>query len=245
MKTATLALAVLLLSTTTAFAAKIEKKTITSDKKERTYYLFVPDSITKQHPAPLIVMLHGSGRTGNVLLEHWKSLAEKEGIILAGPEATDIQQWAPPIDGPGLLRDIVEELKAKYPIDERRVYLFGHSAGARFALQLGLIQSEYFAAVAVHAGDIDPRDDEIMKFAERKIPFALIVGTVDPFFPLAAVRGTRDMLKEGEFPVELTEIPYHNHDYYKISKSINDIVWKFLKDKSLDAPQKYKVYANM
>src|SRR5205814_8507991 len=190
MKTATLALAVLLLSTTTAFAAKIEKKTITSDKKERTYYLFVPDSITKQHPAPLIVMLHGSGRTGNVLLEHWKSLAEKEGIILAGPEATDIQQWAPPIDGPGLLRDIVEELKAKYPIDERRVYLFGHSAGASFALQLSLMESEYFAATAIHAGALNSGGGGLIEFAKRKIPISIQVGDSDQFFPLAAVRTT-------------------------------------------------------
>jgi poly(3-hydroxybutyrate) depolymerase len=88
---ATLAIAALLLSSTTVFAANIEKKTITSGGIARTYYLLVPESVTKEHPAPLIVMLHGSGRRGNLLLEHWKSLAEKEGIVLAGPDSFDAQ----------------------------------------------------------------------------------------------------------------------------------------------------------
>jgi poly(3-hydroxybutyrate) depolymerase len=62
---ATLAIAAILLSSTTVFAANIEKKTITSGGIARTYYLLVPESVTKEHPAPLIVLLHGSGRRGN------------------------------------------------------------------------------------------------------------------------------------------------------------------------------------
>jgi poly(3-hydroxybutyrate) depolymerase len=150
------AIALLFAAATTIHAATIEKKSITSKGKERTYYLFVPDGVTKEHPAPLIVMLHGSGRDGKVLLTHWQALAQKEGIILAGPESLDRQYWAAPQDGPVMLRDLVDELKSKLPIDERRVYLFGHSAGAQFALQLALIESEYFAAVGIHAGALSP-----------------------------------------------------------------------------------------
>ena len=43
-------------------------------------------------------------------------------------------------------------LKSKYPINPRRVYLFGHSAGASFALHMSLMESQYFAAAAIHAG---------------------------------------------------------------------------------------------
>jgi poly(3-hydroxybutyrate) depolymerase len=97
-------------------------------------------------------MLHGSNRTGNSLVEKWKDLAKKENFIIAGPDATDLSFWGTPQDGPEFLRDLVEELKSKHPINPRRVYLFGHSAGASFAIQMSLLESQYFAATAIHAG---------------------------------------------------------------------------------------------
>jgi predicted esterase len=136
-------------------------------------------------------------------------------------------------------------VKAIAPIDEHRVYLFGHSAGARYGLILGLLESEYFAAVAVHAGALQPDDkNTLLKLATRKTPFAIIVGKNDSLFPLPVVRATRDMLKSDGFAVELTEIPNHDHNYYILSKPINDTVWTFLKPRSLDTPQKFIVYAS-
>ena len=118
-----------LVCASTAFAKDdITKELITSNGKTRAYYLYVPS--TMKGPAPLIVMLHGSNRTGVTLVEKWKDYAKKEGIIIAGPDATNLRGWASPQDGPDYLHELVEELKSKHPINPRRVYLFGHSAGA-------------------------------------------------------------------------------------------------------------------
>jgi poly(3-hydroxybutyrate) depolymerase len=124
-------------------SAKIEKGNIVSNGKNRSYYIFVPDSVKPATPAPLIVMLHGSGRNGQPLVEKWKELAAKEGIILVGPDAINSEGWSSPVDGPDFLHDVVESLKSKYAINPRRVYLFGHSAGAIFAIYMSLFQSEY------------------------------------------------------------------------------------------------------
>ena len=80
------------------------------------------------------MLLHGSGRNGLSLAEKWKDLASKEGIILAGPDAANPNVWSPSEDGPDFLRDLVENLESKYPINPHRVYLFGHSGGAVYAL---------------------------------------------------------------------------------------------------------------
>src|SRR5436853_2614462 len=103
---------------------KIVKEQILSNKKKRTFYLYVPASA--KAPAPLIVLLHGSGRDGMSLVEKWRDLANKEGIIIVGPDSDGASGWSMPRDGPDLLRDLVEDLKSKYPINPHRVYLFGH-----------------------------------------------------------------------------------------------------------------------
>jgi hypothetical protein len=36
--------------------------------------------------------------------------------------------------------------------------------------------------------------------------------------------------------------PNHDHNYYILSKSINETAWTFLKPRSLDQPQKFTVY---
>ena len=235
-----LALTLLLLSSLSVSAKDdITKELITSNGKTRPYYLYVPSTI--KPPAPLIVMLHGSNRTGVTLVEKWKDYARKEGIILAGPDASNLAGWSSPQDGPDYLHDLVEELKSKYPINPRRVYLFGHSAGASFALFMSLMESQYFAATAIHAGSL--RDEVgMIELAKRKIPISIQVGDSDQFFPLKDVRATRDALKEAGIPVELIEIPNHDHWYYDKAAKFNQTAWEFLKKYELDAEPFYQNY---
>ena len=233
---------VLLLATCSSAFAKddITKELITSSGKTRAYYLYVPSTV--KDSAPLIVMLHGSNRTGVTLVEKWKDYAKKEGIILAGPDATNLRGWSSPHDGPDFLHDLVEELKSKYPINPRRVYLFGHSAGGAFALQMSLMESQYFAATAIHAGALTEEDMELIALAKRKIPISIQVGDSDEFFPLKIVRATKDALKKAEIPVELIEIKNHDHWYYDQAPKFNQTAWEFLKKYELEAEPKYQKY---
>ena len=237
-----LLLLVVFLAATTSVVARddITKELITSNGKTRAYYLFVPS--TAKAPAPLIVLLHGSGRVGMSLVEKWKDLALKEGIIIAGPDSADTRVWGMPQDGPDYLRDLVEALKAKYPINPRRVYLFGHSGGAIFALEMSLLESQYFAATAIHAGVLPANGRDLIDLAKRKIPIFIQVGDSDQNFPLKAVRATRDVLNEKGFAVELTEIPKHDHWYYDLAPKINLAAWEFLKTRELDADPVYRKF---
>ena len=114
-------------------AQKITKETIVSQGKKRTYYLYVPKGLTPSSPVPLIVLLHGSGHVGLSLAEKWDGLAKKEGVIIIAPDSADSSHWSAPRDGPVFLHELVEAVKTKYPINAKKVYLFGHSAGATVA----------------------------------------------------------------------------------------------------------------
>jgi poly(3-hydroxybutyrate) depolymerase len=222
-------------------AEKTVKETMISDGASRTYYLFVPER-AKDTPSPLIILLHGSGRDGRILVDHWESLAKKEGIVLAGPDATVRQGWGMRDDGPLFLRHLLEAIQEKHAIDPRRVYIFGHSAGANHGLKMAILESEYFAAVAVHAGALGADIVPFIPRAPRKIPIAIWIGTNDNFFPLKPVRASRDALNEQGFNAELTEINGHTHDYYGSSSEINKGVWAFLKDKHLERDPQYQDY---
>ena len=222
---------------------EISKELITSKGKKRVYYLFVPEKLNPATPVPLIVLLHGSGRNGLSLVEKWKDLAKKEKVIIVGPDALNSQGWNIPGDGPDFIHELVEALKAKYPVNARRVYLFGHSAGAGQALYLSLLESEYFAATAVHAGALHGRQDiQMIEMAKRKIPIAIFVGTNDSFFPLPVVRATRDALNAKGFNAELTEIKDHTHWYYDKAPEINRSAWEFLKRHELTGEPVYEEY---
>lgn len=223
-----------------AAADGIVKETLVSGKTKRSYYLFVPAEVaaSRSKPAPLVLVFHGSGGEGSRMVEAWKALASKEGVIVAGPNAFDRTRWQTPKDGPEFLYDLVEALKSKYAIDARRVYLFGHSAGSGFAVNMSLLESEYFAATAVHAGAVFR--EQYLALATRRIPFAFFAGTEDQIFPLRVVRETRDKLAASGFAVRLTELPGHGHNYSSRAAEINRQAWEFFKAHALERDAGYE-----
>jgi TonB family protein len=245
---ATFALFLALVSAAASAAGRPEKQTITFEGKERIYYTFVPEkfSTTPEKaaaPAPLLLLLHGSGRDGMSQIEQWQALAEQEGVVLAAPDSLNSREWSMGVDGPEFLHAIVEAMRGKYSIDGRRIYLFGHSAGAVFALYMGVMESQYFVAAGDHAGAMDEHFySSLDNVAKRKLPLAIWVGTEDPYFSLTVVRNTQNALKAHGFDAQVFEMKGHDHDYYAVAKDLNPKIWSFLSASSLDADAKWQPY---
>jgi poly(3-hydroxybutyrate) depolymerase len=218
----------------------IVKEVVESGGLKRTCYVYRPEGVPAGTRMPLLVLLHGSGHDGTSLVKEWRDQADSEGILLAGPDALAREGWAFPADGPQFLGDVVAHLEARYAVDTTRIYLFGHSAGAIFALSMAPLESELFAAAALHAGAFaDESAKGVLAHARRKVPFFLAVGTADPFFPLRDVREARETLEKAGFPVELWEIPLHDHNYYRKSGLINRKAWEFLSTKRIEGGGTY------
>ena len=230
--------AVALLFAVTAHAA-LTKETIGT----HVCYVYAPTRLAADSPAPLLMLFHGSGRDGMTQINEWRKLADKEGIVLAAPDAIDTRYWAIPDDGPALLRDIATFVSKQQRIDQRRIYTFGHSAGAVFMLSMAPLESNLFAAVGVHAGEfVNAAASGMLQFAERKIPIFIVIGTKDQFFSVASVRETKAAFATEGLTVETREIANHDHNYYRMSVQINDMAWKFLSPKRLDADAQYREY---
>jgi poly(3-hydroxybutyrate) depolymerase len=236
----TLAVAIVACVSAPAVAQKSEKHTIAIDGRQRTY-LSLPVAPGGE-PAPLLLLLHGSGRDAASIFDPWQSLAKKERIVLVAPNSFNPAGWNLATDGPDVLRQIIEDVTARGGVDPRRMYIFGHSAGGHHGIDMALLESEYFAAVAVHAGVV-MEPGAIQPRADRKIPVSMWNGHDDRNEPIEGARSTLNTLKNAGFPVVLTEIPRHTHDYYESAGWLNKDVWQALKDATLPADPKFKSYS--
>jgi dienelactone hydrolase len=107
-----------------------------------------------------------------------------------------------------------------------------------------MLESPYFAAVAVHAGSWrHPDECRAIKFAQRKIPLNIIIGDEDEFFTMASVNNTRDALEKAGFPIEVTVIPGQHHGFNPAdAPEIEHDAWTFLSSHSLDGPPGFVTY---
>jgi len=67
-------------------------------------------------------------------------------------------------------------------------------------------------------------------------------GQRNPKYSLKPVRATRDALKAAGIPVDLIEIPNHDHWYYDQAAKFNQTAWEFLKKYELQADPQYQKY---
>jgi poly(3-hydroxybutyrate) depolymerase len=211
------------------------KSTFEFAANSRTYSSFIP---AVEGPLPVVVLLHGSGRNGQVMVDAWKDLASKEHFIVAAPDSYDPKGWAFKTDSPAFFHAVVEQVKARHAVDETRIYLFGHSAGAIHALVLAVVDSRFYAAAAVHAGALPPGYEKaIFAQADRRTPIAIWVGDKDPLFSVDAVTATKRELEANGFAVKMSVVPDHDHNYYAISSEIDRGAWDFLKTARLERPE--------
>ena len=196
---------------------------------KRNYSLFVPPSTTASG-APLLVLLHGSYGNGAAIVDAWRSVAEREGVVLVGPDAREREAWQLRADSPQFIRALIDDVAAKHPIDRSRIYLFGNSGGAVYALTLSMLESQLFAATAVHAGAWRARNEfRAVPYAQRKIPIAIFIGDKDEYFPVFTVRQTQSALEQAGHPVSVTVIPGHSHSYAQAAAEVNRDAWNFMK----------------
>lgn len=176
-------------------------------------------------PKPALLLLHGAGGHAADLVLPWRDFAATHDLVLVAPELPRDRAFE--AVAPAVFRCVVEDARKVAVIDQKRIFLLGNSMGGYLAYDAAMFESEYFAAVAVHAAAIAPEYDGILAHARRKIPIAIFIGDRDPLVSLAPVRRTRDLLVKAGFPVRYEEIEGHDHQYELAADRINREAWKF------------------
>lgn len=213
-----------------AAASEFPRHAAHCDGWDIEYLTFVPEG-SPHDLLPTVLLLHGAGDRAASFIQAWEPLARKKKIVLLAPQLPRLAAFEEA--SPKVFRCLVEDARKQAPLDAHRVYIFGHSMGGYLAYDGALLESNYFAAAAIHAMGIEDQYAGIVRQAERKIPIAIYIGSEDQLVSLPVVRKTRDLLRKAGFPIQYQEMDNHGHNYYEMSNQINDEVWRFLEGKRL------------
>jgi polyhydroxybutyrate depolymerase len=136
------------------------------DGLQRSYLLRLPPSLpTDGRRLPLVIVLHGGG--GNAAIAEamtgFTEVGRRDGFIVVYPQGSGrrddvLLTWNARhccghamdqgVDDVGFIRDLIDLLKTRYPIDPRRVYATGMSNGGMMAHRLGIELADRIAAIA-------------------------------------------------------------------------------------------------
>ncbi len=160
-----LALLLALLSVS-AYGGSWARGTAKNSSGSLDYKLWVSSGYQKGKAAPLVLMLHGCTQKAEDLaaISGMNDLADKNNFLVAYPEQTAAANplrcwnWFDPKDqsrdagAPSLIAAVVQDVRAAYSIDAKRMYAVGISAGGAMAVVMVASYPETFAGLGVIAG---------------------------------------------------------------------------------------------
>ena len=179
----------------------------TPDGRLRSYHVYVPASLPKDRPVPLLVALHGGFGSGTQFETNsgYDGLAEANGFIVVYPDGTEIggasvlargRVWnggrccgpavTAHVDDVGFVSMLIDALEQQYDIDPARVFASGHSNGAIMSYRLACELSDKIVAIGVQAGSLE------VDACRPSQPVSLmhVHGTADRNIPIAGGTGT-------------------------------------------------------
>jgi polyhydroxybutyrate depolymerase len=145
--------------------------------EERPVDIHVPPGYRDGTPAPLLVLLHGFGATGEVQEIYFglTPAADEAGMLYVQPDGTrnaiDRQFWnatdaccagdlVSDVDDATYLRAVIAEVSSRYDVDRDRIFLVGHSNGGFMSHRMACDHADLVAALVSVAGAtfLDPDD---------------------------------------------------------------------------------------
>lgn len=130
---------------------------------DRPIHVRVPDGMDPSEPAPLVVLLHGFGVSGEVQDAYLQlgDAAAQRGMLFVAPDGTENRGgqrfWnATPaccglgsdVDDIGYLTDVIAKVRQDHAVDPDRIYLVGHSNGGFMSFAMACARADTIAAIA-------------------------------------------------------------------------------------------------
>lgn len=172
------------------------------------YLVQLPPYFDPKQSYPVIVVLHGAVGRQTALPDVPDSLsvgffglqfskkASESGMIAVFPYSTRQHNWMMPDDGFELVPELVRRVKKTYSIDDRRVYVAGHSNGATGAFAYLMKDPRLFAGFAGVNNRPQVRTGGTFLLNASNRSFYNIATDFDYYFPLEGHRALAQMARQ-------------------------------------------------
>ena len=197
------------------------------------YAVFVPSSYDNSQPAPLIVSLHGLGRTHDWLMGYHGLLdqAEASGYIVVTPLGYIRRGWY----GSRTLDDmqdaerseqdvmnVLQLMRDEFSVDSNRIYLWGHSMGGAGTYHIAAKYPDMFAGlgVAAPAPEADAPMNTILNNIKH-LPIFVLQGDEDAAVPVERTRAWVAKMQELGMQHVYVEIPGGDHSLLISQDAVN------------------------
>jgi hypothetical protein len=132
-----------------------------ADDQAQSYALYLPSDYTPERPWNLLLAFHPSAR-GRAFAEKYQAAAEHFGYIVAASNNSRNGSWEVTTRA---VRAMSRDVGRRFTVDAQRVYLTGHSGGARVAMEVALGPNDIAGVIASSAGFPDAEPRRSVKFA--------------------------------------------------------------------------------
>ena len=132
-----------------------------ADDQTQSYALYLPSDYTPERPWNLLLAFHPAAR-GRAFAEKYQAAAEHFGYIVAASNNSRNGSWEVTTQA---VRAMSRDVGRRFTVDAQRVYLTGHSGGARVAMEVALGPNDIAGVIASSAGFPDAEPRRSVKFA--------------------------------------------------------------------------------
>ena len=194
-------------------------------RKAMEYCLYVPKAYDKSKAWPLMVALHGLYSSPWRILNYpgLTKQAEKHGFIVVAPMGYNTRGWygsrgwtmrrsSPKDLGELSEKDVMNVLaitRRELNIDNRRIYLMGHSMGGGGTWHLGIKYPSLWAGLAPIAPAIYRSPDALARI--KAMPVILVQGDADRLVPVAMARRWAAKMKQLKMDYSYIEVAGGGH----------------------------------
>jgi predicted peptidase len=133
--------------------------------------------------------------------------------VIGGTAITDVAKMREASEKD--VMNVLDMVRTEFNVDERRIYLMGHSMGGAGTYYLGSKHGNVWAALAPIApaamGMTNDRTKVLQAIKDAGVPMLVSMGDADEAVPVANVRTWVDTMKELQMDVEYKEYPGVTH----------------------------------
>ena len=127
----------------------------------QSYSLYLPSAYSPDRRWPVLVGFHPGGR-GRAIVEKYRAAAEQYGYIVAASNNSRNGPWAV---SAAAIKAMFPDIDARLAIDPQRIYLTGHSGGARVAMTVAMSNKTIAGVIASSGGYPDSQPRSKVSFA--------------------------------------------------------------------------------